>query len=100
MAISYKWVIAGRELAHGQKGDAPCDGEGVAEDVEAVSTALTRAIRLAYARENPETVARVLTAYWGPLRHRMLTDGVTATRSGGGHWQSSAGPISVELWCL
>lgn len=101
MSISYRWVIKGHEIAHGVRGgDEGCSGDGVAEDVEAVCTALTAAIRTHYGFRGPEALARVLTAYWGPLRHQALTDGVSATQKAGGHWKGSAGPITVELWCL
>jgi hypothetical protein len=98
-SIGYTWRIAGREQASGTKPHG-CDSEGVARDVQAVSDALTRSIRLTYQGEDPETLARVLTTYWGPLRHQLLTDGVTATQESGGTWTSTAGPITVKLWCL
>lgn len=100
MTVGYKWRLAGRELAGGNKRVEACDGDGVADAVQDVTDALTAALRRTYGREDPETLAKLLTAYWGPLRHTMQTDGVTATRSAGGRWRGSAGPISVELWCL
>lgn len=100
MSIGYTWRIAGRDLGGGTCLGTTCGSEGVAKDVQAVSDALTAAIRCAYKGEDPETLARVLTAYWGPLRHTLLTDGVTATQTGGGTWTSTAGPITVKLWCL
>jgi hypothetical protein len=95
-SIGFTWRIAGHAL-----GGGTCqDSEGVAKDVQAVSDALTAAIRCTYGSEDPETLARVLTAYWGPLRHSLLTDGATATQESGGSWASTAGPITVKLWCL
>lgn len=93
MSLTYRYVVTGVE-------PTDCQGEGVADDMEAVCTAVTAAIRRAFKESRPEVVARVLTAYWGPLRHQLLTDGVSATRSAGHRWSSSAGPISVEVWCL
>lgn len=100
MSIGYGYVIAGLETGHGSKGEGGCTGEGVAESVEAVCAAVTGAIRRHYESRDPEALARLLTAYWGPLRHRALTDGVSATQSGGGFWEGYAGPITVRLWCL
>jgi hypothetical protein len=89
MTIGYRWTLA----------DNDGDG-GVANDVEDVCRALTATLRDTYGQEDPETLARLLTGSWGPLRHTMLTDGTSATQTSGGRWQGSAGPITVELWCL
>jgi hypothetical protein len=100
MTVGYKWRLAGRELAGGNKRVDGSDGDGVADAVQDVSDALTAALRRTYGQGDPEVLARVLTGVWGPLRHTMLTDGVTATQTAGGSWKGSAGPITVELWCL
>jgi hypothetical protein len=98
-SIGYTWRINGWEMAGGTKPDT-CSSDGVANTADDVSAAVTAAIRRTYGEERPEVLARVLTDYWGPLRHSLLTDGVTATQKAGGSWESSAGPITVKLWCL
>lgn len=99
MSIGYTWRI-GLEVGQSSGADGRCDASGVAKDVESVSAAIADALRREYGHRGPDALARVLTAYWGPLRHSMLTDGVSATATPGGRWESSAGPISVTLWCL
>jgi hypothetical protein len=100
MSVGYGYVISGMEMGHGAKGDQGCEGDGVADDVDAVCALVTRAIHRHYEHRGPDALARVLTAYWGPLRHQLLTTGVSATQSAAKRWEGSAGPITVKLWCL
>jgi hypothetical protein len=93
MSISYQWRIRGRELAGGTSA-------GVADGMDAVVTGITAALRRHYEDERPEVLANILMQSWGPLRHAMLTDGVSATSKPGGSWEGSAGPINVRIWAL
>lgn len=92
MSIGYSWRLSG---AHGI-----ADSSGVADSVQDVSDGLTAALRAAYGSHGPEVLGKVLTASWGPLRHSLLTDGVSAIQQTGRRWQGSAPGISVEVWSL
>jgi hypothetical protein len=88
MVIGYEWRIASKVPT-----------TGVAESVDAVCEALTASLRALLAPQAPEVQAGVLTRSWGPLRHSMLTDGVSALREAG-RWEGSAMGITVSLWAL
>jgi hypothetical protein len=93
-SIGYEWRIRGHELAGGS-----CSS-GVADCVDAVVEGLTGALRRHFEDERPEVFAQILTGFWGPLRHSIVTDGVSATKQPGGSWEGSAGPINVRIWAL
>lgn len=92
MAIGYEWRLHGRELAGGGCAD------GVAQCVEDVADSVQGGLRRHFA-DKPEVLAAVLTNVWGPLRHSMLTDGVTGLRDEKS-WTGSAPGLTVRLWRL
>jgi hypothetical protein len=97
MAIGYEWRIIGRELSGGACPDG--DADGVAGCVEDVATAITEALRFHLRDQRPDIVGAVLTNMWGPLRHRMLTDGITGLKDER-RWTGTAPGLSVRLWQL
>jgi hypothetical protein len=79
------WALEGRGV-----------GSATVADVDGATGAVTAALRDVYGPDGPDVLASVLTNVWGPLRHRLVTEGETAVRNGR-EWSATLSGISVTL---
>jgi hypothetical protein len=79
------WVIAGKGA-----------GSAVVDSEEDAVQALTGALWAAFEPQGQDVLAQVLTNVWGPLRHRLVTEGIKAVGEGSS-WSGHSDGLLVTL---